>query len=137
MDKSKVVETVDAALAADQLIKKLERELSVLKDELKSAGVLLIQQGENNVQFHGTTGHATVAAVKGAAKVRKGADLIELMIRLGDEKFDELFVKQVSYVPVSDFEDRFCALQESERQAVGEAVDVFTTTTKINFYPKK
>ena len=134
MNESKVVGMVDAAISADQLIKKLEKELAILKDELKVEGAP--PEGANSVRLEGTVGHATVALVKGGPKVRKGADLSKLQEQLG-ENFSQLFTAQVVYAPVGDFEDRFAALEASQREAVGEAVDLFTTTSKINFYPKK
>ena len=134
MNESKVVGMVDAAISADQLIKKLEKELAILKDELKVEGAP--PEGANSVRLEGTVGHATVALVKGGPKVRKGADLSKLQEQLG-ESFSQLFTAQVVYTPVGDFEDRFAALEASQREAVGEAVDLFTTTSKINFYPKK
>ena len=138
MNESKQLsEIVDSAIQSDQLIKKLERELAVLKDELKVQGLALAAaEGVNSVKLEGWTGHATVALVKGGPKVRKGGDISKLREQLG-EQFNQLFTEQVSYVPVPDFESRFAALAAGEQQAVSDQLDLFTSTSKVNFYPNK
>lgn len=134
LDGAPLEHAVEIGTALSAMIKAAEGIQSTIKETLRDAAVLQLQQQPGSVTLEGTgTGRVTVTVPRPKLRLTKAADIDLLQKVLGDQ-FDLYLETMTSYKPRDVAGDLIAAMEDGPAKTVMlSAVEQFEGTPRVSF----